>query len=381
MTEHQRRYQELFILPGMRAQVNGYAAPATVTAVGEWDNPAWEGNRRLGNREVWVVLDCDRADGVDPEPVAMADAEILATWSPKSGYDDGFAAVKTYSNLYLQTLDARRHERTCGYWYTVMSNGMSHVAFATRDQLLSWMAERGLNLTAELPEQGVASGQAIAGSYRESFSPHSLGFDAIDGVRTREMSNGRWTAATITRDGEGVRTVHSVGPNCRARLEFDAHVWPAPDSSLWFYEPGQFHAFDAAVVREAGTWEAMYSGKTLAELQCDRPNVILCTEAEFRAQANAAACTAPTEITPAAYREALDVLPPQGWTRAGGTESFKLCEYHSNDVTNIYVQIGDRCFKFRDLGTMPHAQVIERVERSGLLAQPAMEDDATGMSP
>lgn len=382
MTTSQRRYHELDIRPGMRVQVNGYAAPATVTAVGEWDSPAWEGGRRLGNRKVWGVLDCDYVDHENPAPREMDDADILAAWSPESGYGDDFVATQAFSNLYLRTLDQQHHERTAGYWYTVTAGAISHVAFATRDQLLSWMAERGLRLTADLPEQGVSSGQNIAGSYRVACVPHTLGFNDIDGVRTREMCNGRWTAATITVDADGVRTVHKANPNCRAREEFDGHVWPAPQEDHYFYVPGQTNVVDEVWIRPAdGVKVGLFSKATATELRNKHPGLIMCAESEVRARANAAACTAPIEITKAVFQDMLYALPPQGWTDRGDRESFKFAEYYSNDVTSIYARIGERYFTFKGLGTLSHDQVMAKIEHSGLLSAAAPEDEPAGMAP
>jgi hypothetical protein len=46
-------------------------------------------------------------------------------------------------------------------------------------------------------------------------------FYALDGERSRDLSNGDWTLAIITKDEQGIKTVHTLNPNCRDRPVFD----------------------------------------------------------------------------------------------------------------------------------------------------------------
>jgi len=46
-------------------------------------------------------------------------------------------------------------------------------------------------------------------------------------------------------------------------------------------------------------------------------------------------------ITEAEYIEALEVLPPENWTRDGHIEHFRMCEYWSGPITDQYGRIGD----------------------------------------
>lgn len=55
---------------------------------------------------------------------------------------------------FLACLDAERHAQTCGYWYTISRDAISHSAFATREELMAWLANNGLELTRELREHG-----------------------------------------------------------------------------------------------------------------------------------------------------------------------------------------------------------------------------------
>ena len=67
------------------------------------------------------------------------------------------------------------------------------------------------------------------------------------------------------------------------------------------------------------------------------------------------------EITAEAYDDALNVLPPEDWTRARGGESFKCMERIAGAITSIYVDMGNRYFTFNDHIRLPHEQCCERV--------------------
>ena len=54
------------------------------------------------------------------------------------------------------------------------------------------------------------------------------------------------------------------------------------------------------------------------------------------------------EITEARFMDALNVLPPVGWTTRGGVESFKISERITGNLTDIFARMGDRYFKLTD---------------------------------
>lgn len=130
--------------------------------------------------------------------------------------------MQTYSGLSLISLNQTAHARTCGYWYLIQSYGCTaHTAFATRAALIRWLDERGLTMTAELPAHGEHSVQQLAGSYRSQMHGGCDEFAALDGERTKILSNGEYTLGIITRDADGTRTEHYLNPNCRDRPVFD----------------------------------------------------------------------------------------------------------------------------------------------------------------
>lgn len=158
--------------------------------------------------------------------------------------------TQRYSGLQVTALTPESHEKTCGYWYTVTNHAVPHTAFATKAGLMRWLDERGLMLGGELPEtRGEPATIPVVGEYRDAshgdFSPtedEGAGglYRMVEDddwwalqpvVITAALSNGRWTLALITeddgdRDGEivRVRTVHTLNPNVRTRLEAADHA-------------------------------------------------------------------------------------------------------------------------------------------------------------
>lgn len=130
--------------------------------------------------------------------------------------------ITTYERIYAAWLTPERRAMTCGYHYVVRANGMAHTAFVTRAGLDRWMRERGLSLAGPLDKEGDWSD--IVGSYRTKmhYGPGDVAdFAALEGERTRAMSNGDWVEAVITHDADGFRTVHTLNPNVRERKVFD----------------------------------------------------------------------------------------------------------------------------------------------------------------
>lgn len=127
-----------------------------------------------------------------------------------------------------------------------------------------------------------------------------------------------------------------------------------------FYVPGQPHAIDYATERDGQT-VAHFTGETLAQLAKRYPGVTLGSESEFLEQQSRALRTDPEEITEAAFFEALEVLPPLDWQGGGGAESFKLSEFYAGNVTTIYANAAGRFWKFRDVATLPHRAIMDRI--------------------
>lgn len=67
------------------------------------------------------------------------------------------------------------------------------------------------------------------------------------------------------------------------------------------------------------------------------------------------------------FMQALEALPPVGWSRADGVESFKMSERIFDNITAIYCRLkslsGDRFFRFNDDINMSASAVAERLKR------------------
>jgi hypothetical protein len=127
----------------------------------------------------------------------------------------------TFDKLTVISLDQQGHERTCNYWYLVQNQHGPHTAFEKREHLLAWLERLGLTLEGELPPHGTHGWLTVTGAYRAKSHLSYDEFFALEGDRTRTLSNGRYTLGIITRDEDGLRTLHTLNPNCRDRPEFD----------------------------------------------------------------------------------------------------------------------------------------------------------------
>lgn len=85
------------------------------------------------------------------------------------------------------------------------------------------------------------------------------------------------------------------------------------------------------------------------------------------------------EVDEARFMDALNVLPPVGWTTKAGVESFRISERIWGNITDIYARLGHRYFKLGDHIRMPASTVAERVAAFAAAnpkALPPATDDA-----
>ena len=127
----------------------------------------------------------------------------------------------TFDKLTLITLNPEMHARTCNYWYVVQNQCGPHTAFNRRESLLAWLQVRGLELTAELPQQGQWSCQSIKGAYKAVSHWDYNDVMGRDGVEIRQLSNGQYTLGIVDRDENGIATVHTMNCNCKRRPVYD----------------------------------------------------------------------------------------------------------------------------------------------------------------
>ncbi len=133
--------------------------------------------------------------------------------------------TETYKGLCVITFDQTLHDRSCNYWYAVQSYATAHTAFHSQAGLYRWLEERGLELRGELPIAPTWGVTAIVGEYRQA---HHLSYDAFYAlpaiIETKVMSNGDYTLGRITKDADGLRTVHYLNCNLKHRPVYDYRV-------------------------------------------------------------------------------------------------------------------------------------------------------------
>ena len=125
-----------------------------------------------------------------------------------------------------------------------------------------------------------------------------------------------------------------------------------------FYVPGARWAQDGAVLVD-GVWRGQFSPhKGLADYP---PGTEVLELGVLAARVEALCCTEPVEIDADRFNYLLEVLPPLGWVRRVGAESFKLSEFTNGRVTCVAVRVGSRYFSFEGVASTPHDECVAKV--------------------
>lgn len=119
---------------------------------------------------------------------------------------------------------------------------------------------------------------------------------------------------------------------------------------------------DMALLQPDGRYVSRYSEKSHLDLSLEYPglevgeldDVITAKEDVYRG-------APPREITAESFTQALEVLPPENWTRDGLEESFLMCERTSGRITSIFARLADRYFTFSDLYSLNHFEIMAKV--------------------
>ncbi|MFS7282058.1 hypothetical protein AB6867_26435 [Serratia proteamaculans] len=106
--------------------------------------------------------------------------------------------------------------------------------------------------------------------------------------------------------------------------------------------------------------------QTTNEAHTDRFSWDASAEAAYWQSREKSAKTDPEVITLAAFMDAIGTMYPLDWQGDAHNESFKLAEMYCGNVTYIYAKVGERYFKFRDVVTLSHTEIVKRLEKEVL---------------
>jgi hypothetical protein len=132
------------------------------------------------------------------------------------------------------------------------------------------------------------------------------------------------------------------------------------------YVPGRMGIVDVMGKGEDGVLRSKITGETIEDLGKRYPGVIVGDLEAVAMATEQAMIRPPTRITRDKFIEMLEVLPPEDWQQRRGaagvpsSESFKLVEYFSGNITSIYARIGGEYFEMLDRGTLSHEQIVEK---------------------
>ena len=135
------------------------------------------------------------------------------------------------------------------------------------------------------------------------------------------------------------------------------------DDTPVFYVPGRPGIIDVAFKRD-GVWKGGYSDETIEQIGIRYPGVTLGRLGPVCESSDESYKQPPVEIDAERYNEMLEVLPPEQWHGIGEhTESFKLSERTSGNITAIFCRIGERYFEMQDSVFMKHAAIVAACEK------------------
>ncbi|WP_337263703.1 MULTISPECIES: hypothetical protein [unclassified Serratia (in: enterobacteria)] len=112
-----------------------------------------------------------------------------------------------------------------------------------------------------------------------------------------------------------------------------------------------------------GAWHttACATSKTLEALNAHGDHWELVTVEEAQERFTQVNYLPVSEITETRFNDMLEVLPPLDWWGGEHSQSFKLMEMYSGNITDIFARFGTRYFQMRNIVTLTHAQIIEKV--------------------
>ena len=124
-----------------------------------------------------------------------------------------------------------------------------------------------------------------------------------------------------------------------------------------YYQPGTLTIIDTI---HPTTGLGLYGKKTLADVKEEYEGAEIWDFDKAIAHKEESDKTTPQEISAERFDEMLCVLPPSGWVRRDGAESFKMSERWSGSITSIFCRIGEKFFEFRDTIATSHDEICKK---------------------
>lgn len=128
---------------------------------------------------------------------------------------------------------------------------------------------------------------------------------------------------------------------------------------------------DEAIKQSDGSYLGRFSGKTLEQMRERYPTIAIADVKDIEVLREEMLRSEPVPCTEEQFNDALECLPPVDWINAAGYETFKLEERFSGRITDIYVRSGEFFYSFKDIDTLTHSEIIERVQQSKHFGQKA----------
>ena len=118
---------------------------------------------------------------------------------------------------------------------------------------------------------------------------------------------------------------------------------------------------EAIDIVDAETGKGVQSKQSLEEIRLRYPNAVLMEVHAFHTLRENLAKTEPVKISEEEYVDALECLPPLNFINRGATESFKMSERYTGRITSVYARLGTTYWTFRDIDTMSHQEILDRI--------------------
>ena len=131
-----------------------------------------------------------------------------------------------------------------------------------------------------------------------------------------------------------------------------------------FYVPGQRWVIDFAIVRADGVTVSQLQGHTLEVVQARSPGAEIMTYQKAVEMIESGCKTEPRQIQQEDFDYGLNVLPPMNWVRGVEFESFMMSERTNGKVTGIYARVGATYWKFEEVCTLSHRDIINKVRKT-----------------